>query len=149
MAIHIHKNGHHVRWTLIETHLMVVNFQMTLFGHLQLLLIKLKVVGIKMEKEKAFDLLDALSRSGSLSVSCSELHVVISVTHCFEKDVMGTVIQDNMNPIEKLEMSTLLVASLIHGIPAHSLIRDDNEKLRLATSFPAMLGSASESQDDV
>lgn len=104
---------------------------------------------IKMEKEKAFDLLDALSRSGSLSVSCSELHVVISVTHCFEKDVMGTVIQDNMNPIEKLEMSTLLVASLIHGIPAHSLIRDDNEKLRLATSFPAMLGSASESQDDV
>jgi hypothetical protein len=32
---------------------------------------------------------------------------------------MGTVIQDNILPIEKLEMSTLLIASTIHGAASH------------------------------
>lgn len=103
---------------------------------------------IKSEKDKAFDLLDALSRSGTLPISCSELHVIMSVTHCFEKDVMGTVIQDNINPIEKLEMSTLLVASTIHGVPANMLVRDANELQRLTASFPALL-SASENESRI
>jgi hypothetical protein len=103
---------------------------------------------IKAEKEKAFDLLDALSRSGSLPISCSELHVMICVTHCFEKDVMRTVIQDNINPIEKLEMSTLLIASTIHGVPANMLIRDANETHRLTASFPALLGTSDETTED-
>jgi hypothetical protein len=95
---------------------------------------------IKTEKNKAFDLLDALSRSGSLPIACSELHVIVAVTHCFENDVMGTVIQDNINPIEKLEKSTLLIASTIHGVPARDLIRDSVEVQRLTSSFPALLG---------
>ena len=94
--------------------------------------------GIKSEKDKAFDLLDALSRSGSLPISFSELHVVICVTHRFEKDVMGTVIQDNINPIEKLEMSTLLVASAILGVSASPLVRGDGDRARLASSIPAL-----------
>lgn len=40
------------------------------------------------ERRKAFDLLDAISRSGTLPIECSELHVVIAVSHCFENDVM-------------------------------------------------------------
>jgi hypothetical protein len=40
------------------------------------------------EKTKAFDLLDAISRSGTLPIDCSELHVVIAVSHCFENTVM-------------------------------------------------------------
>jgi len=70
---------------------------------------------IKSEKNKAFDLLDALSRSGSLPIVYSDLHVVLCVTHRFEKDVMNTIIQDNINPIERLELSTLLLGSTVHG----------------------------------
>ncbi|KAL7546282.1 hypothetical protein ACHAWF_009613 [Thalassiosira exigua] len=86
---------------------------------------------ISEEKNKAFDLLDALSRSGSFSIAHSELHVVIAVTHCFEKDVMSTVICDNVNPIDKLEHSTLLLASTVHGVPARELIGDVSELQRL------------------
>ncbi|KAG7346198.1 hypothetical protein IV203_005266 [Nitzschia inconspicua] len=99
---------------------------------------------IKTEKNKAFDLLDALSRSGSLPISYSELHVVVCVTHCFDKNVMDTVIEDNVNPIEKLEWSTLLLASTIHGVPARTLISHDSDKMRLGVTFPEFLGTAEE-----
>lgn len=97
---------------------------------------------IKKEKNKAFDLLDALSRSGSLPIAYSELHVVIAVTHCFDKDVMSTVICDNVNPIEKLECSTLLLASAVHGVPARELIADSNELQRLEVALPLLLESS-------
>ena len=93
---------------------------------------------IKSEKSKAFDLLDALSRSGSLPIACAELHVVIAVTHCFEKDVMNTVIQDNVNPIEKVEKTMLLMTSTIQNIPPASLLADDVQSARLTQSFPAL-----------
>ncbi|EJK54483.1 hypothetical protein THAOC_25886 [Thalassiosira oceanica] len=86
---------------------------------------------IRKEKGKAFDLLDALSRSGSLAIAYSELHVVVAMTHSFEKDLTGTVIRDNVNPIEKLEGSTLLLASAVHGVSARELVRDANELQRL------------------
>jgi hypothetical protein len=95
---------------------------------------------IKLEKNMAFDLLDALSRSGSLPLPYSELHVIVCVTHCFEKSVMETVIQDNVNPIEKLEWSTLLLASIVHGVPANTLI-SNIDRTRLEASFPAMMQS--------
>ena len=94
---------------------------------------------IRKEKSKAFDLLDALSRSGSLAIAHSELHVVVAMTHCFEKDVMGTVICDNVNPIEKLEGSALLLASAVHGLSARELVRDANELQRLRTTMPCLL----------
>merc|ERR1712130_825714 len=70
----------------------------------------------KSEKNKAFDLLDALSRSGSLPVACGELHVILGITHHFEDSVMDTVIRKNVNPIEKIENSTKLIASAIQRI---------------------------------
>ena len=95
---------------------------------------------LKSEKDKAFDLLDALSRSGSLPIGCSELHVVISVTHCFDKGVMDTIVQDNINPIEQLEMSTLLVASTIHGVPARGLLKSGSSEVkRLVGAFPSLM----------
>jgi len=94
---------------------------------------------IRTEKQKAFDLLDALSRSGSLSISCAELHVVVAVTHCFENDVVGTVIQDNVNPIEKVEKSYLMIGSTIHGVEGGRMLAGDAERERLTGMFPALL----------
>jgi hypothetical protein len=96
---------------------------------------------VKTETNKAFDLLDALSRSGSLPIAYSDLHVVLCVTHCFEKDVMDTVVQDNINPIERLELSTLLLGSTIHGLSPTNLIAEEKEKKRFESTFPLLLES--------
>uniref|UniRef100_A0A7S2YS48 Uncharacterized protein n=1 Tax=Entomoneis paludosa TaxID=265537 RepID=A0A7S2YS48_9STRA len=93
---------------------------------------------VEEEKNKAFDLLDALSRSGTLSIDCSELHVVVALSHCFENDVMGTVIQDNINPIEKVERSSIIVASTIHDEPSQILLSGNSHVKRLGAAFPAL-----------
>jgi len=89
----------------------------------------------KTEKDKAFDLLDALSRSGSLAIACAELHVILGVTHCFEKSVMETVIEDNTNPIEKIDRSMFMIASTIHNVGVNKLMEGAPEEklLRLGT----------------
>jgi hypothetical protein len=78
------------------------------------------------EKNKTFDLLDALSRSGVLSIDESSFHVVIGSTHVFDKTLLDTVIQDNVNPIDKIERSLLIVASTIHRAPVADLIKDEH-----------------------
>mmetsp|Transcript_16994 Transcript_16994/g.37132 ORF Transcript_16994/g.37132 Transcript_16994/m.37132 type:complete len:1009 (-) Transcript_16994:24-3050(-) len=93
---------------------------------------------IESEKNKAFDLLDAISRSGTLPIACSELHVIISVSHCFENDVMGTVIQDNIDPISKIEKSSLIIGSTIFGESCEALLAESNDAERLAASFPSL-----------
>ncbi len=102
----------------------------------------------KREKNKAFDLLDALSRSGSFPIAYSDLHVIVAVTHCFDKDVMSTVICDNVNPIEKLECSTLILASAVHGVPARELIDDADEVQRLEGLLPLLLQAAEDNDVD-
>jgi hypothetical protein len=74
------------------------------------------------EMNKAMDLLRAISRSGSLPIESSELHVVVAVSHCFENYIMETLIEDNINPIEKVERSMLMIASVIHGVPEGQLL---------------------------
>ena len=58
----------------------------------------------KKEKDAAFDLLDALTKSGGLPVEHASLHVVAAM-HRFDKTVLETIVQNNMNPIDEAELS--------------------------------------------
>ena len=74
------------------------------------------------EKLQAFELLDALTKSGGLQIKDASLHVIISSAHIFDKSLIHTIIQDNIDPIAKLEQSTLIMASALHGLPVSELV---------------------------
>ena len=74
------------------------------------------------EKHAAFELLDALTRSGALVMESASLHVLIAATHCFDKSLMDTVVQGNVNPIERVERSAVIMATTIHRLPASALL---------------------------
>jgi hypothetical protein len=77
---------------------------------------------IEEARKRSFDLLDAISRSGTLPIQSSELHVFVAVSHCFEKTIVETVIQDNVDPIERLEESMMLLASTVYGSSPEALL---------------------------
>lgn len=91
----------------------------------------------KSEKDAAFDLLDAITKSGALPLSHANLHIVIAATHCFDKTVLETVVQENVNPIEKVERSTLIMASTVHQQPTVALIKESSA-LRLLQASPQL-----------
>jgi hypothetical protein len=82
----------------------------------------LNVESQKGEKKRAFDLLDALTRSGGLTVEGASVHVVLASSHYFDQSLMNTVIQRNVNPLVKLEESMRLMASVIHEKPVEELV---------------------------
>jgi len=105
----------------------------------------------KQETNKALDLLDALSRSGSLPIASGELHVVIGVRHTFEKAVMATVVEDNINPVEKVDYSSLLMASTVHQVDIPTLLADSLEPPLLVLKnrqFPALMMDEAEDEED-
>ena len=84
------------------------------------------------EKARCFDLLDAISQSGAVTITDATLHVVVAATHRFGKSVLDCVVKDNVNPIEKMERSALIVASVVHGKTPVELIGDEGEARRIA-----------------
>lgn len=96
---------------------------------------------LKRSSNEAFDLLDALSRSGSLSIECAEMHVMIAATHRFARDVVDTVVMDNVNPIEKVERSVLIVATTVHATPDAASLLGPGHVLRVRGHSPALFVS--------
>ncbi len=93
------------------------------------------------ERNKAFDLLDALSKSGALVFEDASLHVVIAATHSFDRTLLDTVIQGNINPIEKVERSLMIMASTIHRRPVADLLAED-QRARFSTYSPKLMPPA-------
>jgi hypothetical protein len=91
-------------------------------------------------KRAAFDLLDALSRSGALPLAHASLHVLLGATHCFDGSLMETVIQKNINPIERVERSSLIMAATLHGRPAAALLRRE-AAARVAAHSPTLFAA--------
>jgi hypothetical protein len=91
----------------------------------------------KDERNRTYDLVDALSRSGALGFEEATFHVVIAATHCFTKSVVDTVVQDNVNPIEKVERSLLIVASTIQNQGVEQLVKA--EQLERVREYNAQL----------
>ena len=89
----------------------------------------------KLDKNSCYDLLDALTRSGGLDVEGATLHVVIASTHMFDKSVFNTLVEDNVNPIDRMEKSEVIVASTIHGKSATEILKP-NEAARIQKAHP-------------
>ena len=64
-------------------------------------------------------------------------HVVLAVTHRFDDSLIETVVAKNVNPIEKLERSALLVAETVQALPAPSLVRPELYDVRGADAAAA------------
>ena len=102
-------------------------------------------------KTAAFDLLDALSRSGGLVFEDVDFHVIIAGTHCFDKSLMDTLVKDNMNPIEKVERSALIMASCIHRTAPKDMLQAEHVKAVAQFSpmlFPQIGHASKEAKDE-
>lgn len=75
------------------------------------------------ERQAAFELLDALTNSGALPIEHAAMHVVIAVTHSFADSVMDSLVKKNLNPIENIERSSLILASTLLGKAAGDLVQ--------------------------
>lgn len=91
----------------------------------------------KDERRRAFDLIDALTKSGAMPLEHASLHVVIAATHCFDDTLVDTVIQRNVNPVERVERSSVIVATTIHARPAAELL-SDGQRERFFLSSPRL-----------
>lgn len=80
------------------------------------------------KKNKAFDLLDSITRSGALPYVGGQLHVVTALTHCFEDSLINTLWLESVNPIERVEATGLIAASVIHQASPLDLVVDSAQE---------------------
>jgi len=95
----------------------------------------------KRMKVAAFDLLDALTKSGAVPIDHASLHIVYAATHCFDKTVIETLIHDNVNPIDEVERSTIIMATTAYQQPPSNLIREA-QLARVSNASPMLFVDA-------
>jgi hypothetical protein len=64
--------------------------------------------------------------------------VVIAATHCFDRSLVDTVVQRNVNPIEKVEFSSMIMATTIHNEGVENLVVGD-QVARLLEHSPSLV----------
>ena len=65
----------------------------------------------------------------TVRLEAASLHVVLAVTHAFDESLMDVVIGQNVNPIEKLERTSLILASAVQARrDAAALISTDHPR---------------------
>ena len=70
---------------------------------------------LKIECNKALDILDWLSKSGALVLDQCSIHVFVGVNHDFQKSLMDSIVQENRNPIAEMHETLVKTAQLCHG----------------------------------
>jgi hypothetical protein len=82
-------------------------------------------------KQDTFDLLDALSRGGELAFLHVDTHIILPSAHSFPDSLMNTVVQRNVNPIERVERSVVMMSSVVLGQSAAAITRkSDHTRLK-------------------
>ena len=66
--------------------------------------------GEKLLDAQSMDLLDILSRSGTVDLEYTTLHIIQGATHCWDNSIMDTILQQNENPIAPAESSCELLS---------------------------------------
>lgn len=82
-----------------------------------------------------------------MPLSHATLHIVVAATHCFDKTVTETVIQENLNPIERVECSSLIMASTVHQQPVAAMIKDSC-RARIKLASPQLMDDVLKVQDE-
>ena len=96
-------------------------------------------------RRQAFDLLDALTKSGAISLTDASLHVLVAATHVFDRSVLETLVQRDVNPLEKLQRSVLVMLQTLHARPLTELVAP-HMRAELSAQYPDLFPSPSASQ---
>jgi hypothetical protein len=51
---------------------------------------------------------------------------------------MDTLVQDNINPIEKVEMSQLIISSTVHNVNPGDLLKGEKQRNRVKAIVPEL-----------
>jgi hypothetical protein len=70
----------------------------------------------EVEKNKAFDLLDVLSRNGEDVLDNVEMHILCGSVHQFDLSLTDMVVKQNVNPILPIQQSALLFVSQLFEV---------------------------------